>query len=990
MAQAASIWVKLGLSTKEFDAGLRKAENDLNRFGNRLSGLGSKMTQGFTIPLGLAGVAAVKTAANMEVAEVAFTTLLGSVEKARKQMEALKNFAKTTPFQFDELTTATRRMLAFGFSVEQTIPMLRTIGDSVSALGVGSEGLNNIIAALGQMQMKGKVSAEEMTRQLGQYIPAWQYLANSLGITVAQAMKKAEQGMIDGATGVRAILEGLANDKRFVGGMEKQAQTLAGIWSNFKDTLSFTLADVGGTIVKTFDLKDKLTGLMEGLQKFSNWFANLNPTIRELAVNFTVFMAVLGPLVLIVGKLITSFSALIGILRLLPTLKIGMLFSDIALYMGGAIKGAWSLTTAMGALSASFAPLLVGGAVVLGLIAIVALISKMANEARLATTAVKDLATVQDVMDTMDMNKRKIAELEQQRESMKSAPFTLQIGGEGGTHFITQEERAQKVTDYESQINYLKNYNSALSQRLDQLQNPNASADADWDKKIKELLAGFGSNSLDTSGGFDLSKFITEAQAKLSTINKATGFNLPTEIYDPLQEKYNLLSQTIQTLIDNGVNPTSTALGDLVAQLNDTSTAIKNRDAADDKKAARSVKPSAGGIKKETDEFTASLKQASEIVSGFSGPLAEFGQATSNLINTLVATSQSISKISFTKSATNPLGAVGGILQSISMLSGVIGAFQSVVSFIDILSGAAAKQQAAAEAQQKAAEEWQEFMETASVTDLFGSTDEIQQQIDHLRDLQRQSMNPEMFEERIEELERRLEEEVPTSIKNMLGITTSDITSAVREVFSAENAEEFTSTFGLKMKEIMRTLQLENFLQGEMKPFFTQMSDALKNAMDTASAGGSKITDAEMAAIKAIQEQIYGKSSAFFEVLDQLGLGMSDLAETTSQATESLKNMPSGFKYATNQYAIAQADYSYIPHYATGGMVPYTPGGRLIVAGENENEWVLNGHQMAAMGGGVNVYVQAPVYGVDDLKTTIKTAVYEAQRQSSMSTAGVR
>jgi phage tail tape-measure protein len=137
--------VQIIISAKDLASGvfgnlsgnLDKAEKKADQLGNRLSTIGGRLT-GLSIAMATGGFAAVKTAADMEVATVALTTLTGSAEKAGRQMEALKKFAKETPFQFPELTDATRRMMAFGFKVEQTIPMLRILGNAVSALGVGS------------------------------------------------------------------------------------------------------------------------------------------------------------------------------------------------------------------------------------------------------------------------------------------------------------------------------------------------------------------------------------------------------------------------------------------------------------------------------------------------------------------------------------------------------------------------------------------------------------------------------------------------------------------------------------------------------------------------------------------------------------------------------------------------------------------------------------------------------------------------------------
>lgn len=61
MGQAAgSLWIKLGLTSKEFEDGLKKAERDMQRFGNRMMDIGSKLTVGISIPLGLISGAAVK------------------------------------------------------------------------------------------------------------------------------------------------------------------------------------------------------------------------------------------------------------------------------------------------------------------------------------------------------------------------------------------------------------------------------------------------------------------------------------------------------------------------------------------------------------------------------------------------------------------------------------------------------------------------------------------------------------------------------------------------------------------------------------------------------------------------------------------------------------------------------------------------------------------------------------------------------------------
>ena len=397
MAQAASIWVKLGLIDKNFAYGLKKAEKDIKKFGDRMNTLGMRITQGISLPFAAAGAASVKMAADMEQAKVALTTLTGSVSMATKQMQQLKQFSATTPFEFPELLSATRRMMAFGFQAKETIPTLKLLGNASFALGQGAEGVDNMILALGQMQMKGRVQSEEMTRQLGQYINAWKYLADYLKVDVPTAMKMTEKRMIDGATGVKAILLGLADDKRFENGMQKMSLTLLGLWSNFKDQLSYALADLGDLLIKTFDLKKVIQNAIDSLKDFTDWFAKLDPGLRKAIANTALWAAALGPILIVIGKISLGWSALIPIFG-----KTIGLIKGIGTAIAAMAAGQAAATTATVGLAASFAPFLIGASIIAGLIGIVALIKKLANSSKDAIKNYEKLAAAKESKKNVD------------------------------------------------------------------------------------------------------------------------------------------------------------------------------------------------------------------------------------------------------------------------------------------------------------------------------------------------------------------------------------------------------------------------------------------------------------------------------------------------------------------------------------------------------------------------------------------------------------
>lgn len=169
-----------------------------------------------------------------EQATIAFTTMLGDGEKAQAFLKELEDFAAHTPFEFPDLLQTTQRLMAMGFAAEDVIPTMTAIGDAVAGMGGSAEMLNRVTTALGQMLAKGKVSGEEMRQLAESGIPAWQYLADEIGVSIPEAMKLAEKGSISAAQGISAITKGMSAD--FGGMMEQQSKTFQGMLSTLKDT----------------------------------------------------------------------------------------------------------------------------------------------------------------------------------------------------------------------------------------------------------------------------------------------------------------------------------------------------------------------------------------------------------------------------------------------------------------------------------------------------------------------------------------------------------------------------------------------------------------------------------------------------------------------------------------------------------------------------------------------------------------------------------
>lgn len=341
----ADMFVRIGADLSDFQKGMERVSKDLSDMGDKLQSIGKKMSLAITVPLvGVSG-AAIKMASDMEQSRIAFTTLLGSAEKADAFLRDLFDFARTTPFEFNNLQETSKRLLALGFESQQIIPVLNAVGNAAAALGGGSALIDRITLALGQMQAKGKVSAQEMNQLAEAGIPAWDILARKIGVSIPEAMKKAENGAISAATAVPAILDDM--NTRFSGLMDKQSKTVAGIWSNFQDQLGGTLREIGADIIEAFDVKGIIAELTDGLQTLTLWFQSLTPEAKQLVLVTGALVAGIGPLLLALGTA----------LKLLPLLTGG--FGLLATAITSPITGFVAMTVGIGALAAGITAFIV-------------------------------------------------------------------------------------------------------------------------------------------------------------------------------------------------------------------------------------------------------------------------------------------------------------------------------------------------------------------------------------------------------------------------------------------------------------------------------------------------------------------------------------------------------------------------------------------------------------------------------------------------------
>lgn len=314
MATVESLIVKIGADLKEFDRAMKNTESSLNKMGSKLQGIGSNLTKYLTAPLAGIGLASLKMAADIEQSQIAFETMLGSGEKAQKMLSDLQKFAATTPFQFNDLQDAARKMLAFGIESENVMSNLEMIGNI--AAGVSAP-VGDLAFVFGQVRAQGQAMTQDLNQFAARGVPVYDEISKLLGITVAEL----RDGMASGKIKVnfemieQAFQNLTAEGGKFNNLMAKQSQSLGGVFSTLKDNVTLSLIEIGKAINETFNVTGLIQQLTAYVQNAVNWFKQLSPSGKSLIVTFSALAAAAGPLLFSLGS----------IMKILPILKAGFL-----------------------------------------------------------------------------------------------------------------------------------------------------------------------------------------------------------------------------------------------------------------------------------------------------------------------------------------------------------------------------------------------------------------------------------------------------------------------------------------------------------------------------------------------------------------------------------------------------------------------------------------------------------------------------------------
>lgn len=293
MAKLNDLIVTIGATTRDFDKALGKSMSKLNRFGKNTKRIGRNLTRSLTMPLAGLGVAAVKSAADLEALETSFISLTGGAEQAANMMKNLNEFTAKTPFQIEAVAKSARQLIASGTGIDEVNTQLQFLGDIAATSG---SSIDEIAAIFAKVNAKGKVELENLNQLAERGIPIFKALAEATGLPA----DKLGAGAVS-VEQFNAVLKGFAEEGGFAAGaMKRLSETAQGLLSTALDNLKQTGADL------VSELMPAIKEMIDGFTKFLQRLREMTPESKKLALQIAAVAAAIGPLLVIVPQFISG------------------------------------------------------------------------------------------------------------------------------------------------------------------------------------------------------------------------------------------------------------------------------------------------------------------------------------------------------------------------------------------------------------------------------------------------------------------------------------------------------------------------------------------------------------------------------------------------------------------------------------------------------------------------------------------------------------
>lgn len=268
-------------------SGIRRGISSLASFALSPQGLVTGLLGAGAVTGGI--IAPVNAAAEMQEARGGITTQFAAVGKSAQEAMAwlgqLRDFANQTPFEFPELRPLAQRLMGVGFAAQNIIPMLTSVGDFVSGMGLSmSQEGQRIVRAMTQMTSSGRVLTQDMNQLTEAGVPAFRILAEGWGVTESALRKAMEQGLVPANKSMRLLLEGM--ERLAPNAMAAASRRWKGLTATIHDTWDTRILVAWGEGI-TQEVQPHLENLVDLITKNDESVTGWENKLRSLSGQLT-------------------------------------------------------------------------------------------------------------------------------------------------------------------------------------------------------------------------------------------------------------------------------------------------------------------------------------------------------------------------------------------------------------------------------------------------------------------------------------------------------------------------------------------------------------------------------------------------------------------------------------------------------------------------------------------------------------------------------
>jgi tape measure domain-containing protein len=297
----AELIVRLGVDGSGLKAGFEEATGTLRDFGSAMESAGARMTAMLTVPIVGFAAAALKASADIESLKLGLNTITGSAAETEIQFARLREIAKLPGIGFEEAIRGSVSLQAAGFSAQGAERAIRAFGNALAGVGRGKADLDGVIVQLQQMASKSNVVMQDL-RPILERVPQ-----------VATVMRQ-----LFGTIDTEVIQKMGIKPQQFIGALVTELEKLPPVttglknaFENFSDNVKISLAKAGDAlspfaqgVINSFQpIFDTLTGIALA-------FVKLPEPVQTAVIAFGALLAIIGPMGLALGGVITTFSTL--------------------------------------------------------------------------------------------------------------------------------------------------------------------------------------------------------------------------------------------------------------------------------------------------------------------------------------------------------------------------------------------------------------------------------------------------------------------------------------------------------------------------------------------------------------------------------------------------------------------------------------------------------------------------------------------------------